>query len=464
MLWFFHWTVRTSGGFNPPGEEDYYNFLVRGWRSGHLHMSKVPSPEMLKLSDPYDPAQNGPHRLADASFYEGRYYLYFGAVPAALVMWPYYLVTGRELGTTTTIYLFAVVGFLAAAGLYLRIRREFFPLSGAWTAPLGVGVLAFGSHVLALQRRPLVWELPIVTAYAFTMLGLLFFSFLIRRPALRYAVGAGLCIGLAMAARPTYLFAALALLPPLWWLWRQNEARAVFFSLIAALLVGPSAALAHNYARFGNALEFGQNYQLTSIYESKAEHFRLSYLRHNIGLYYFQRPEWTPTFPYISAATRRDGPAGYLGAWNEPVGGIFFTLPFLAIAPAALCAMRRKTRREEALSVMTAGIALGFVGMAAVTCGFFLSTPRYMADFTPLLALLACIGLLLLEQCTARSRWKFAVHGALGVLGLVTVLSGVLMSFDYHHRLLRQLAPDRWQTLENFFPKIPIAPAPARSK
>src|SRR4051812_9939784 len=89
------WTERASGGFNPPGEEDYYNFLVRGWRSGHLYLSKEPRAELKALADPYDPAQNHEVRMGDASYYAGHYYLYFSPVPAAVLMWPWHGVTGR---------------------------------------------------------------------------------------------------------------------------------------------------------------------------------------------------------------------------------------------------------------------------------------------------------------------------------------------------------------------------------
>src|SRR5437879_2367193 len=82
---FVWWTERTSGGFNPPGEEDYYNFLVRGWRSGHLYMAKEPAPAMRALADPYDPALNAAVRLGDASYFDGHYYLYFSPVPAAVL-------------------------------------------------------------------------------------------------------------------------------------------------------------------------------------------------------------------------------------------------------------------------------------------------------------------------------------------------------------------------------------------
>src|SRR5207248_6297600 len=43
---------------------------------------------LLALADPYDPAQNAPYRLHDASLYHGRYYLYFGPTPVALLYLP----------------------------------------------------------------------------------------------------------------------------------------------------------------------------------------------------------------------------------------------------------------------------------------------------------------------------------------------------------------------------------------
>ena len=88
VIGFYHWTVKSSGGFLPPGEEDYYNFLVRGWRSGHLYLSKEPKPELVALADPYDPAQNNAFRMGDASYYQGHYYLYFSGAPAiVLLIW-----------------------------------------------------------------------------------------------------------------------------------------------------------------------------------------------------------------------------------------------------------------------------------------------------------------------------------------------------------------------------------------
>lgn len=453
VVWFFQWTVRSSGGFNPPGEEDYYNFLVRGWRSGYLHMSKEPAPQMLALSDPYDPAQNGPYRLADASYFNGRNYLYFGAAPAALVMLPYGLLTGKELGTTTTIFAFAVIGFRVAAVHWLSIRQRFFPDSAPWVAPLGVLVLGFGTHVLALQRRPLVWELPIVTAYAFTMLGLLCLFHLTIRPGRLIGLSAGLCFGLAIAARPTYAFATVAMLPVILMVWRIAKRRlAILGFLFGGLFLCIGAILGHNYARFGEPFEFGQNYQLTSIYESKAEHFRARYIPHNLKIYYFQQPGWTEVFPFISGTAKRDGPRGYLGEWNEPVCGIALTLPFLWLALVLPFATKDRERGEasEVRSIIGA-VGLCFLGMSSVTLAYFLATPRYMADFTPTLALLAAVGALVVERMASRRRWKRSAMIAIVALSVVTVVMGFLISFDYHNRMLKQLWPDGWKSLELLF-------------
>src|SRR5688572_27757870 len=109
VLWFFHWTIDAALGFSDWGEHDYYQLLVRGFRKGHLHLDKAPSPGLLALADPYDPAQNGPHRLPDASYFKGRYYLYFGPTPAITLMWPYAALTAREMPSGVALYIFCSI-------------------------------------------------------------------------------------------------------------------------------------------------------------------------------------------------------------------------------------------------------------------------------------------------------------------------------------------------------------------
>lgn len=458
VVWFFHWTVKTSGGFNPPGEEDYYNFLVRGWREGHLYLSKPPSPELIALSDPYDPAQNAAVRMGDASYFKGHYYLYFSAAPAVALLWPHVAITGRELGTTTAIFIFCTTGFLAVSGLWLALRRRYFPASAWWTGPLVVLLLGTSTHVLVLLRRPLVWELPLSSGFAFSMLALVavYRALHGRRPVLAMAL-AGMCYGLAVASRPTCVFGAVLFVPVLWELRRTLGGGARWwrcaFVATAGIGVCVTALLVHNHARFGNALEFGINYQLSSAYEAKERHFSLSYAAHNAYIFFCHPGTWSGTFPFVKASSVAGGPPGYLGTWVEPICGLAVTFPFLWAAVALPLAWRGRAKEEAGpLRAMLAAVGLFFVTVVAFYLAFYCATPRYMADFAPALMLLAGFAALGMEQwAQQRRRWKIWAVSLIAVVGLGTITAGLAVNFDYHGRSLSKLQPETWARLEQFF-------------
>lgn len=407
---------------------------------------------MLALGDPYDPAQNSNVRMGDASYFKGHYYLYFGAAPAAVLMLPYDLATGRELGTTTAIFIFCSVGFLTAAGLWLAVRRRYFPDSSSWIAPAGVLLLGLANHALALERRPFVWELPIAAGYAFSMLALaaIYAALHGRRPALWLGLG-GLALGLAVGSRPTCLLGAVMFLPALVHLRRTSTASPAWWrsGLAAALGLGVCllAICVHNYARFGNPFEFGQNYQLSGIYESKAHHFRVAYLLHNFSIYYLHWPDWTRGFPFIAATAVHGGPEGYLGGWNEAICGVLVTLPLLWFALGVpLCVRQQHNKAASALTPVVLAVVAYFFVMTTVILAYFVATPRYLVDFTPSLCLLAMCGWLALEKYFRASRARPAFTALAGLLCAVTLISAMLLSFDYHGRSTR----GRWVKVEDF--------------
>ncbi|HXQ79978.1 MAG TPA: hypothetical protein VN775_01610, partial [Opitutaceae bacterium] len=84
----------------------HYEYLVDGFLKGQTSLSVEPAPELLRLRDPYDPSQNRPWQLWDASLYRGKYYLYFGPTPV-LVMLPWRVVTGHHLPQRLAVAVFA---------------------------------------------------------------------------------------------------------------------------------------------------------------------------------------------------------------------------------------------------------------------------------------------------------------------------------------------------------------------
>ena len=453
VVWFLHWTVAANNGFASWDHLDYYRMLVRGWMKGQLHLDYAPSPELLALPDPYDPAANEGVKLGDASLYRGRYYVYFGAAPAFALMLPYALLTGREMTMGTAVFVFASVAFLVAAGLWLAIRRRYFPASAAWIAPAGVLLLGFGTHLLALAQRPMIWELPIAAGAAFCLLAVAACHRAIhgRRPALAMAA-AGLAVGLAVGSRPTCLFATPLLLGPVWLAWRHPGAGRDWRRLAAAALVPLGlcglALMWHNHARFDSPFEFGQNYQLSGAVEGEQTHFSLRYFAHNFAVYFFQPLGWTPEFPFAEAyGAAVPAIPGYFG--SEEVSGIVATFPFFALLVALPLAWWRRAPDEArgltATLLSAGGFALPVTGL--ILC-YFSTCARYQADFAVGLGLLALVGLLALERRWQAARRGWLLHPAFAAAAAVSILLGVLLSFDYHGRTLRQSSPALWERLD----------------
>lgn len=431
------WTVRSTREpyhFGRP-QHDYYNLLIDGWLDGQLAM-KVDVPEaLLQLPDPYDPRTRPPGLgLHDASFYRGKYYLYFGVAPVATLMLPFRLLTGNGLPLAAAVLVFVYGGFVASAAVWLAVRRRYFPESGLTVSAGALLVLGFASLGPVLLRRPQIWELPIAAGYAFAMVALwaVFHSLHSPRRSGVWLAAAGLALGLSVGSRPTYLVATPLLLIPV--ILRGRAARRVpwGFGLCGLVpLAGVGALLAlHNTLRFGNPLEFGQTYQFSLDYEARVRHFSLAYAGFNGWRYFFSAARWSEYFPFIRPAEVPARPEGFGG--YDDVYGVLANLPaawFALALPLAGGAGRGR------LMAWIGAVVVLFAGPAVMLLGFFGSLARYELDFTPALMLLACTGALALEQ-----RVKVAARIAWGAAALGSAVFAGLFSLQLN-RLLLEMNP-----------------------
>src|SRR5436190_19984205 len=132
-------------------------------------------------------------------------------------MLPFRVLTGVDLPMPAAILVFTFSGFLASVLLWLQIRQRYFPDASTWLVAVGVLVLGSASRGLVLMRRGNSWELPLSSGYCFAMVALLAIFRCLhtgKRSAVWLALGS-LALGLAVASRPTYLFATGALLAPM---------------------------------------------------------------------------------------------------------------------------------------------------------------------------------------------------------------------------------------------------------
>ena len=465
--WFYFWAAQSSA--NPylfeKQSQGYYNLMTDGFLSGHLWMNVEPTPQLLKAKNPYDPTEAGPV-LHDASYYKGKYYLYFGAAPAVVLLLPFKLIFGVHLPENLATALFCMAGFAVNAVLAALILRRFFPLrrSGWWiVAIVGLGL---GNMCTVLLRRAAFWELPIAAAYAFASASLLFgFCALTttRRINLLLAL-ASACCGFAIGSRAVYLFSAVGLIPVFWAAsalpgrWRPAFNRSLLRPAIAAFApVGCILALIfwYNYERFENPFEFGMKWALTGYDMPHWKMFDWANLPLNSWYYLWAPAHWTRYFPFVQVI----GPASLTGSsayyGEDNVYGIIPNLPLVLFAAGAPLLFLGRSPRRRAASAFVVFLLCIVATNALVLFRFSASAARYMVDIVPYVVLLgfcgAWAGLEVLAQRLILRR-MLVVGVALSLI--ITVAFNVFLGFQ-SGRIFEVQNPADYACVAGFFNRLP---------
>ena len=397
-----------SGGRVVTSSPDgYYSLMTDALLSGQLHLKVEPRPELMRLSDPYNPALNQPYRMGDLSMYRGRYYFYWGLTPVVLFFAPFHWVTGRFPSEALACAFFGAAALGCMGWLILALRRRYFPGASVVLTVLTLGCVAVASFLPLLAMGNSVYGVPI-TAAAFCQA--LLWCCIARtlhatEPAVGWTVGAGLAFGLAVAARPNYVLWSVVLIWPLVVLCQRYPARRMALTAAAGLppLLTIAVMLWLNWLRFGKLTEFGMHYQFTGPGQPEVL-FSWKYILPNLGVYAWNPPVLVRLFPFVT--TMATGPFG-----------VFSALP-VVFGAAGLLGFRSA---RPALTV-AGTIALAGVGGLLATCAFFGCGGRYQVDYLPAMVTAGALGLLRWSARPGRlPRWA-----AGGIAALVLLVSGAV--------------------------------------
>lgn len=390
-----------QGAFAWTGQKsDYYDLLARGFLKGHLYLDAPVDPRLLSA----DPAvRRQASYLLDTSLYGGRYYLYFGVVPAALLFLPYAWLTGQDLPENAASLLLVALGFLCYLQLYRAAKRRYFPTLAAVPDACCVLLLAFGACTPILLVDGGVYEIAVAGGYLF--LGLfwlcLYHAWHARSREWLWLGCGSLAGGLVVGCRPNGIVAlpalavvAILLRRPAPGTGAAGERGRRLRLAIAAILPAGAVGLglmAYNYERFKSPFEFGFRYQLSALIDAHLPLARLSFFWPNLQWYYLRLPVLSPYFPYVFPINAADRPPGYYG--YEPIQGQFPMLILALLGAAGLAALYRRRRpppRSLAvfLSILGAAFVALFLGMAF----FGFRANRYVPDFQGTLALLVALA------------------------------------------------------------------------
>ncbi len=459
-----------------PAYNANFDLQAEAFRTRRLHLLIKPDPNLLAAPDPFDPA-NSQWWIPDFSLYKGRYFLYWGPVPAILIA--AIKVVGRIKYTVTDAvpqFIFYSQYLVAGVLFFERMARRLFPRLPFYWVVLAVLVYAFGNPTPYLIATPSVYLTAIVGGQAFLMTGLLriFDAFWRGRdegrlqPGLAVAAGASWVLGLGCRfsiAPAVFVLALLASLPARG---RHRPWRAFVWNFswqAAPVVVGTFFLLLYNKARFHEWLEFGQNYQLNTWHF----HSAWAYVWPNVYSYLFRPMGHSCHFPFFTAIWNI-GAKGFPASFHEParymisepVVGILVGTPFSLLAifgigfgvRAAWMAARRPggllaadpATRAQMLCVFS-GALLGSA-TAVATVAIFGTTIRYMGDVSAGILICASMGAWWIYLRLAdRPVLRAVVTTAMIALAIFTIVVGALLGVTGYNDHLKRFNPDLFEKI-----------------
>ena len=404
-----------NGGWPPDIE---YEELTDALLDGHVYLNMEPADSLKKMDNPYDPQLRGQVFektdeifYVDHAYYNGKYYCYFGVVPALVFFVPFKALFGVHLPIWIAVsfcgFVYCVVSYIF---IYLLIKK-YFPNTSIGLYLLTSSVFIAMSTLVYLMLYGTVYSMPIIMSL---MLGIIGLSFWLAASGAKrlnkvYLVLGAISIALIIGCRPQLAIVLLFAFPIFW----NDIKEKKFFSLqgmgntvcvIAPFVIIGCALLWYNYIRFGNVMDFGANYNLTS---NDMTHRGIDLDRNWVGVfeYLFQPLSVSSKFPFLQliGSNVQFDYQGYLS--QEPLFGGFIWFNLIILLCYKFINDRKKLKEKEYFGLGIAAMASGLI-IILLTIQMSGMTQRYMSDFGWFFAISTSIIVLFLSEEYANSKIK----------------------------------------------------------
>lgn len=433
----------------------YYTQLADGFNKGHLYLDREPDMALLEALDPNDPNQRPvfDDDVWDLSLYKGKFYLYWGPVPALLIA-PIQELFAIRVTDIFLVYFFMTGLLIFNSLIILNLWRNFFPRISAGIVFLCILLIGFSAPIPWSLNIPQVYEAAICAGQFFLMGGLYFTLLALEKKTSnkKYFFSAGLFWAFSVGSRAINVFSVLffAALLSFWlarnsdkpfnWKKYTQDVSAFFFPLgIGACAIGW-----YNWARFDSPLEFGLRYQITIFNLNKHMDwvFRAEYFFLNIYNYFFQPFAHTAKFPFIKSIINTNFSETYFYAAG-PVTGLLFSVPFLLFIFGLFFSKNSEHPRFYYFFVYL--LAGSFIINLLTLLFYFFSQTRFLVDLISQITLLAILGYWqLLSNISKKNLNLFRVFITAGnLLVIASICIGLLLSFSSETNRMETLNP-RW--------------------
>lgn len=443
--------------------KDYnqYDQLADAFLHGSLSLDLNVPNWLAQMDNPYDAqtrlelgAQTGEKTYFDYAFYKGKYYCYFGPLPAVLLFIPYKIITGTDLRTDIAVAASGITLCLAIAFFLRTLVRKIYEEVPLGTFLLLDTALFFGCGTVTMLFLPWFYSLPPLMALVFLMMGLGFLLSAKLPDTLdkRRLCAGSLCIACTILCRPQ-LFLGILLTFVIF----HNEIKnGLFFSkkglantlciILPALAIG-AIAMTYNFLRFESPFNFGASYNLTGFDMTAHKSFDITLAYKSIYAYLLLPIDFTRSFPFM----RQLDLSPLVG--NYPVepyyGGFFWFAPFaFSIFMVVMPKMHHNLHRHGVWGLFLGCILLS-LPLMVISSQVASISMRYMADFAwAILIAATCVWLVLIKDSSHPQRLNWILF----VLVFFTAALPTLNLFSGgRYKELVQSNPRLYQMVASWF-------------
>lgn len=441
---------------------EQYADLADALLQGNLYLDLPVADELANLENPYavgkrvEVASKDVVIYWDHAYYEGKYYSYFGVMPAVLLYAPYEVITGNTLKTPIAVGALGVLAILAVALMLRRFGIYYFKKTCTTAMLIALLLLAFnGINFTYLAFASLFYSVPILASVFFASLGLWFW--IGARSKGETADGEKLswarlcagsfCMALTLGCRPQFALASLLAFAIFGkfifsrkWLFSAYGAKSLAIAL-APFVVVYALLFAYNYARFGSILDFGASYNLTGFDMTHYRQRKALTLAASI-CFLFQPINFTNEFPFVGVTDTTFQDLGWLP--TEPFFGGFFMLNPLMYSIVLLPFAWKALREKQLLgfSVLSIFSALIIVLVDIRIAGI---SQRYFTDSGFFFTLAVSAIMLSLQK-----RWSH--NTIVKRICIVVIVLGLLFTMQVD--LMTLFSPSRYYPVAQLNPEL----------
>ena len=439
-------------------ETDYYaTDFVDALSNGKVYLEKAPSEELTSLENPYDTTQRNENSLKrgkdyiwDSSYYNGKYYSYFGILPALILMVPYHLLTGKYMLVHFAILIFSLLTIWSLKELVINIFERYFKNTPFKIMIFSMIILLFGSQILILNGRPKFYELAVISGLFFATAGINFLFMGIKQKDIKYKYIflSSLFLSLSVACRPTMLFTSLIALPVFIKIFikkfkeKRNIGKSIASICIPYILIG-SLLMYYNYIRFNSIFEFGASYQLTVNDMSNLKN-RVMTIGTGIICNLFGIPSFTSSFPFIETNQNVLPFYGYYYI-EDMIGGLFILTPICF----AIFSLRKLWKKSENKEVCYAILTFSVIGLILCIASIMMagSLQRYLIDYGWMLIIAGIMSFVELRNVYKTDEGKHLLDKILKILVVYIVIINLCAGIHAEKNYFKHYSPERFYKL-----------------